>query len=773
MKKRISAGILSLILAVSPAAVYAQETDVTTTEAIQPAADFEETDEMEAAADTDVADEMEAAADTDTADEMDAAADTQNTDKERDYDEIIVANTTQATGGFFTRMWSNVTVDLDVQSLLHGYNLVEWSGDEGFFRTDPSVVSGIAVSDNQAGDRTYVITTYRDLVYSDETPITAADYAFSILLMIAPEVEEIGGSVKNMDYLVGYDDYLEGRTPYLAGVRILNDYMLSITVSHEYLPFFYELGLLDCTPFPISVIAPGCMVRDDGNGVYITNIDPEIEEPIFTAELLQETILDPETGYLTHPSVVSGPYVLTSFEDGKAEFEINEFYKGNSDGIKPSIDRVVLVVDDNETMVSDLKNGEVGLLNRTTYADTIQDGTQLVAETNREDYKAASDWERFAMSNYSRIGLSYICFCCKRDLVNSEKIRQAIAWCLDKDKLVEDYVSNYGLRVEGYYGLGQWMYRLINKSLPYPVKEPEDEDDEEAKSAYEKELAAWEELTLDDIPKYELDVETAVKLLVEEGWTGNREGDPFDPEKDDVRCKKIDDEWIPLELKMIVPEETEIAEQLETTLTEHLKEAGVLLIIEPVDSDTLFKIYYSQEERDCDMIYLATNFTQVFDPSEAFRPDEEEEEEEEEEKSEDEGEGEEAGEDDEELVQNTYNTSGVQDEELYRLAVDMRKTEPGETLEYCQKWMEFQKHFAKVLPMIPVYSNVYFDFYPRILRNYNVSEYISWAQAIVYAYIGDAPDEDEKPAEETDEEAAGTEENTEEDSEADTVEFDD
>ena len=37
-----------------------------------------------------------------------------------------------------------------------------------------------------------------------------------------------------------------------------------LTIRGEYLPFFYELALMRCNPYPISVIAPGVQVKDDG-----------------------------------------------------------------------------------------------------------------------------------------------------------------------------------------------------------------------------------------------------------------------------------------------------------------------------------------------------------------------------------------------------------------------------------------------------------------------------------------------------------------------------
>ena len=286
--------------------------------------------------------------------------------------------------------------------------------------------------------------------------------------------------------------------------------------------------------------------------------------------------------------------------------------------------------------------------------------------------------------------------------MRSQAVRQAIASCLDKDALVTDYVGNYGMRTDGYYGLGQWMAQIVNGTMAAPSEEP----------LTEEQQVAWDALSLDNMKVWNLDVEAAATLLAEDGWTLNREGEAFDPETDDVRCKEIDGAMVPLELTAIYPEGNAIGELLQTALVDHLAQAGVLLTVEPVAMNELLQIYYRQAERDCDMIYLATNFNTVFDPSSTFDPSD--------------------------AYQGVNNRTAIADEELYQLAVDMRRTEPENTLEYCQKWVAFQERFAEVLPAIPIYSNVYFDFYTDTLHDYNVSAQLTWAQAIVGAYLGDA-----------------------------------
>ena len=621
-----------------------------------------------------------------------------------DYEELTVGNTMATSGAFFTAMWGNNTSDNDVRDLLHAYNLVVWNSEFGGFELDPSIVSGVVVTANEEGDHIYNIFLYDDLYYSDGTQITAWDYAFSYLLRIAPQITELGGTPLQADYLVGYQDYITGAAPYLAGVRVVDNYQMLITISHEYLPFFFELALLDCNPYPISVIAPGSQVADNGSGVYFST-------GLNTAQL-QQTILDENTGYLTHPSVVSGPYTMTSYDGAVATFQRNPFYKGNADGAVPLIERIIFKQVNPETALDELLNAELGLLNKATSAALIQDGMLTFAQD-----------PRFSTANYQRSGLSFISFNTEKTAVSSQAVRQAIACCLDKEGLMMDYVGNFGLRVDGYYGMGQWMFQLLNGTIAYPVEEPET-NSAQAQKEYEEALEAWDELALalEEMEIYEQDIDRAVAILEADGWTLNRQGGAFDPAADDVRCKNIDGALVALDLKLQYPAGSAIGGYLEERLVKPLAEAGIKLTLE--GAEDLLSIYYSQEERDSDMLYLATNFDVIFDPAPYF----------------------EAG--------NPANRTRIDDEELYQLAVNMRQTEAGDLLGYCEKWLQFQERFNEVEPLIPVYSNVYFDFYTRSLHDYFINSNSTWSRAIVASYMSDYQDElaEEEEAEQNGEE---------------------
>ena len=616
---------------------------------------------------------------------------------------LTVGATTALSGNFFTDMWGSNTADMDVRALIHGCNMVEWKYAEGAFRLNSAVVHEVSTADDANGNRVYTVSLNRGLRYSDGSKITAWDYAFSILLSAAPEMKAIGAATTGADYILGIDDYknfeydaADPQHNVLSGVRVLGDYQLAITVKKDYLPFFYEMALLNYNPYPISVIAPGCKLADDGEGAYICNAADDAAEPLFTAELLQETILNPETGYMSHPAVVSGPYRLVSFDGETAEFEINKYFRGNSDGSRPTIAAITYENVSNDGMIAALENGEVDLLNKATNAQTVVAGRELASG------------EGYAMSAYGRSGFSFISFSCERPATGEQAVRQAIAMCLNKDALVEGYVGENGARVDGYYGEGQWMVQLLEGKLEAPIVAPAETATEEEKAAYEAEKAEWNALEM-NLPVYALDVDAAAAKLDAAGWNLNSNGEAFDPANDDVRCKQIDGELVALELSMIYPEGNAIGDYLQANFVDNLARAGVKLSVEAVPMTELLKIYYRQQERDCDMIYLATNFNAVFDPSTTFDPDD--------------------------AYQGVNNRTGIADQELYELAVAMRQTEPGDLLGYCRNWLAFQQRWVEVLPAIPVYSNTYYDFYTASLKDYNIAANTSWAQAIVSASI--------------------------------------
>ena len=178
-----------------------------------------------------------------------------------------------------------------------------------------------------------------------------------------------------------------------------------------------------------------------------------------------------------------------------------------------------------------------------------------------------------------------------------------------------------------------------------------------------------------------------------------------------------------------MPESKEARTAIENHLTNRLRQAGIVLRVKTDDMETLVSAYRGRTEIDTDMIYLGENFMIAFDP-EIFAP----------------------------KTQGTE-MSAVK-EELHRLAQDMVRTEPEDLIGFERKWVKLQEKITETLPLIPVYTNVYFDFFSRSLHDYQITKSPTWGEAIVSAYMSDMEELSEEEKQEIQEElnAAGNQE---------------
>jgi hypothetical protein len=357
-------------------------------------------------------------------------------------------------------------------------------------------------------------------------------------------------------------------------------------------------------------------------------------------------------------------------------------------------------------------------------------------------------------------------------------VRQAIAWCMDREQITEDYcgapmalpegaepaegtsnVMNFGEVMDGYYGREQWEYLLVTHQLDYPVNMIDEVlppvhtvDDEEkllkntnryvrTQAEFDSAIAAWETLSLDNLTHYgvydlendpnrteKTGIRKANLLLDDAGWTLNEKGEPYQAGVDEVRAKMVDGELVTLRLKMMYPEGNRIVDSLPANFIENLNQAGITLELVPAPMQDLLYSYYRETPRTTDMIYLATNFHIMVDPSITYSTDKT-------------------------LNHEIWNNTYSDDEELWYKAVDMRKTDPMDVFGYVSKWVSFQERYNEVLPTIPIYSNIYYDFYTDQLQNYFITGQVTWSQAILLAYFGDpdaVPETAEEPAEELD-----------------------
>jgi peptide/nickel transport system substrate-binding protein len=83
----------------------------------------------------------------------------------------------------------------------------------------------------------------------------------------------------------------------------------------------------------------------------------------------------------------------------------------------------------------------------------------------------------------------------------------------------------------------------------------------------------------------------------------------------------------------------------------------------------------------------------------------------------------------------TYNTNFIADKELESIALDMKRTDPQDQKGWAEKWIRFQKRWNTLMPDIPLYSDVYHDFFNPKIVGYDSSPTWQFQYAILRADV--------------------------------------
>lgn len=574
--------------------------------------------------------------------------------------QLVIGSITQVINEFYDTGFSTSETNYNMYDLIHGgYDTVVYT-KEGEFQYNDTVVASHEETENEDGTKTYTVTINDGLVWSDGTPITAKDYVFAMLLENSDEMAGVDGYPCNTGYsFVGYDEWLAGTADTFAGVHLVDDMTYSLTVKAEELPYHYDITYASLRPRPLHVIAPECDVEDTENGATITGE--------FTTELLQETINNPETGYRYNPKVTCGPYLFESFDEAsqQATLKVNPEFAGDYRGVKPMIETLIIKTVVSDTMMNELESGSVDLLYSCSGGETINAGLDLVEEG------AAAD------STYMRNGYGQLQFDCSVFPTNSEKVRQAIAYCLDRNEFARQYTGGYGSVVHSFYGLAQWEYA---------------------------ESVDW---INENLNTYDMNVDAAKQLLEEDGWTLNADGTPYSGTG--TRYKDVDGELKPLTITWCNSEGNPVSELLATMLPENMAAAGMDLQPTTTDFATLQNAMLHSADTQYNMYNLATGFATANSPWYYFSSDE--------------------------AWMGNYNNNWIADQELNDAVVPMKSIPYDDHDGWLEAWRNFIKVWNEKLPNIPLYSDEYYDFYSPRVQGWENTATWGWQNAVLDAWV--------------------------------------
>ena len=421
---------------------------------------------------------------------------------EKEDNSIILGNTTDLSGKFRYAAFGGSNpgaADLDVQNLSTGLETVATT-KEGGYEWNPTVVKSHEETMNEDGTRTYTVTIYDDLKLSDGTPVTVKNYVVFPMVFSSPVAvaaagkdHQSGMTLEGFKTFNTYDGTEGSGTKELAGLRMIDDYTYSITVSADYANYFYAISYAGLSAYDVSLWIGDADVKDDGNGVYFTDDFYAKEGDKYV--MADHIVAASQNTDTTYP--YSGPYVVKSYDsaDKSAVLELNPNFKGNYEGVKPTIAKVVYKKIVSSTQLEDLKAGTLDVIGGITGGD----------ETNEALALADGSEGKYVYTHYSRAGYGKLGFRADYGPAQFTEVRQAVAYCMDRAKFAKDFTGGYGGVVDGPYYSGSWMY----------------------KAAVDQGMI---------LNAYATSVDSAIEVLTEGGWVYDAEGNDY---VEGVRYKKI------------------------------------------------------------------------------------------------------------------------------------------------------------------------------------------------------------------------------------------
>lgn len=615
--------------------------------------------------------------------------------------QVVIGTSTEASGDWaysaFVRN-PNAT-DNSVVKLTDDMATIE-SNQHGDYVINKTVVKSYERIEEENGNVTFKFVINDGLKFNNGEAVTAENFVAWTMFLVSPAGKEMGVVSATYNMLPGGLAYRNGETNVLSAVRLYDEKTFSITIAKtgedgetSYLPYYYDIAYASMQAVNLTYwFGEGWSVKDDGEGVYFVNADGKE----FTAETVGDTVTAGR--FATGNRVTAGPYNLVSFDESSREIvlEVNENYNGNFEGQKPGIKKLVIVKTSDDTVMDMISTGQIQIYSG------IADGSEVNAVLDLIEAGTIDS----SPSQYDRAGYGYFGFACDLGPAQFTEFRQAVAYLLDRVEFAQTFCKGWGSVVHGPYCTAFTMT---------------------AKTDIDKK-----------VNHYDYNPEKAVELLKQAGFVYNADGSDYVDGSGEVRYAKVTEEQaryyesfnkvladgtilMPATLNWASSEGNSVSALLTTMLasSDATKAAGVSIVKTEMTFPSLLSYMYRQEMQGAvgdftvptyNMFNLATGYNGgVYDESYNWTTNPE-------------------------YIEQGYNVQHLYDKELDKLSMDMvYGVEPDDEATYLSLWEKYIIRWNELLPMVPLYSNIYVTVYPNTIDNYAEDSFWGFERAILYA----------------------------------------
>ena len=249
----------------------------------------------------------------------------------------------------------------------------------------------------------FVVHIDDNAVWSDGTPVTAADVEYTVRRLASPVVNNTTLMLYAFEG-TGEDGFVEANAESMAGVQVIDEKTVQFTSK-------YPMAL---TTF------------ENTYARYLHTLPKHIIEKYSEEELLT-------ADWFNQPDVVSGPFFVTDFDN-------NHYisYKANKDYWKgaPKIDKLNIRIVDASQVYAGLQSGEIDITHHTMTAVPQEDFDSIEALENVETVYGAPITNQSAFIQTANIP--------------DARVRQALLYAIDRQQLVDQLLKGHGEVADGF-----------------------------------------------------------------------------------------------------------------------------------------------------------------------------------------------------------------------------------------------------------------------------------------------------------------------------------
>ena len=395
------------------------------------------------------------------------------------YKDTIVYSLDSAPSGVFVPILGLSDYDSSICDCIYSALLTPDASGE----LQPYLAEEYDVTDDNL---TYTFKLHDNAVWSDGEALTADDVAFTYTLAASPEDTDI--FAESIKYIKGVDEYQAGTADSVSGIEVIDEHTISITLKEAYAKgtaIFGDLGIMP----------------------------KHIWEDTAYADL--------KTTDSTSP-VTCGPYTI-------AEYQKDEYVKLEADPNfflgEAKTKNFYFKVVNADTITTELTSGEIDIA--------------AVTNLTNSELEDLED-QGFVMNTFYYDLVQCMRF--NQDDNLPKEFRQAIAYALDRQGMVDDLLEGRGIVADVLISAGSWAYP-------------------------------------DDVEGISQDVDKAQSLLKDAGYVDVN---------DDGYVEKPDGSA--LSLLLAYPEGLKAREKSAVVIQEDLKQIGIAVELKMVDFPTLMTI---------------------------------------------------------------------------------------------------------------------------------------------------------------------------------------